>query len=412
MKLSQDLQEKIAHYSTSGSTGIGGVRAWAGALLTAFVVGLTALILTGCGGGEKKITDPDDLRFVVAEADNGNFKMTQAMLNDGLVKRFTMVLKRNISSMKPEERPFQTRMVVQDAVFQHELRKLMDKVVIPDLEQRVKEEDAKFRVQFNSDMEADKQLAMAKMTPEIYRNLIREKIKREAAMSQFKKPYTPTEEEIDEYYMVHSAEITSPPAFRYSQILFSVPKPTLATPESEKPKFAKDKETMLEVANKTRERLVNGEDFATLARELSNDVSTRDKGGDCGYVIEGTELPEVYKVVSTLPLNELSPVFESDYGYHIVKVTESVPGGVASRASARKAIINILTRLHERNSAQIFVKQVLDNAKIVYYVPVADKPPQKPRPAPLTTDAAAAPAPLPGSPAAAPAPAAPDSAAK
>jgi peptidyl-prolyl cis-trans isomerase C len=79
-----------------------------------------------------------------------------------------------------------------------------------------------------------------------------------------------------------------------------------------------------EEAKLLRSRLVRGDDFAALARERS--VSPEGPtGGELGVFSAG-EVPEMMDVVFTIPAGELSDVVQSEYGFHLFKVVETMPG--------------------------------------------------------------------------------------
>jgi parvulin-like peptidyl-prolyl isomerase len=71
-----------------------------------------------------------------------------------------------------------------------------------------------------------------------------------------------------------------------------------------------------------RERIINGESFAKLATEYSEDPSSRSRGGDLGWVRRGELADAIDQYVWTAPIGEISPVLMSSYGLHIVLVTE------------------------------------------------------------------------------------------
>lgn len=69
-------------------------------------------------------------------------------------------------------------------------------------------------------------------------------------------------------------------------------------------------------------RLKKGEDFATLAKENSDDPGSKNKGGELGFVSYGQTVPEFQKQLWTLPVGQTSAPFQSRYGYHIVQAEE------------------------------------------------------------------------------------------
>jgi peptidyl-prolyl cis-trans isomerase SurA len=89
-----------------------------------------------------------------------------------------------------------------------------------------------------------------------------------------------------------------------------------------------------------RERIVNGADFAELARTQSQDGSAA-KGGDLGWLNPGDTVPEFERAMDALKDNELSPVVQSPFGMHLIQVLERRQRDVSEdrqRAAARQAL--------------------------------------------------------------------------
>ena len=77
-----------------------------------------------------------------------------------------------------------------------------------------------------------------------------------------------------------------------------------------------------ELANTAKKRIDAGEDFGAVALEMSTDTISAEEGGDIGYT-DGTAFPEaIEEVLGTLGLNEVSGPVVSDFGVHIVMLTE------------------------------------------------------------------------------------------
>jgi len=79
-----------------------------------------------------------------------------------------------------------------------------------------------------------------------------------------------------------------------------------------------------------------GADFAALARANSEDPSSSTNGGDMGFVSMGTTVEPFERAIFSIPLNTISdPIRSTEFGYHIVKVTERRPESVKSFEEVR-----------------------------------------------------------------------------
>ena len=90
-----------------------------------------------------------------------------------------------------------------------------------------------------------------------------------------------------------------------------------------------------------RNRLVNGEDFAELARANSDDTGSAIDGGSLGWASPGVMVPEFEEVMDSLAPGELSHVFQSRFGWHLIKVHERREQNMADeyrRSQARETL--------------------------------------------------------------------------
>ncbi len=80
-----------------------------------------------------------------------------------------------------------------------------------------------------------------------------------------------------------------------------------------------------EDAKAALERIQKGEDFATVAKEVSTDTSNKDSGGDLGWFPRGQMVPEFDEAAFALQPGQVSGLVKTTYGYHIIKVEERDP---------------------------------------------------------------------------------------
>ena len=103
-----------------------------------------------------------------------------------------------------------------------------------------------------------------------------------------------------------------------------------------------------ELAESLLEEIQQGADFSELARIHSIDTSTKDSGGDLGYFERDIMVPEFDKVVFKMGIGELSKVVETDFGFHIIKLTEIQPENIKSFEESREQLVS----LHQKKAAQ------------------------------------------------------------
>ena len=103
-----------------------------------------------------------------------------------------------------------------------------------------------------------------------------------------------------------------------------------------------------ELAESLLVEIQQGADFSELARIHSIDTSTKDSGGDLGYFERDIMVPEFDKVVFKMGIGELSKVVETDFGFHIIKLTEIQPENIKSFEESREQLVS----LHQKKAAQ------------------------------------------------------------
>ncbi len=210
-----------------------------------------------------------------------------------------------------------------------------------------------------------------------------------AAAAEFDANVSRYETRARELYLVNKSTYTLPAQVEAAHILFDT----------------KDKYTAEDArrkAEETRARLVAGADFATLARELSDDRGSAAKGGDLGWFIEKEMDPAFGAAAFALQKpGDLSPPVRSAFGWHIIKLEGKKPAVVQPYADVRERILAELKQrfVGERRDAAIAAirsdpKVTADAAAIDALTPKID-PEALRRAQELARTPSAAPAPAP-----------------
>ncbi len=90
------------------------------------------------------------------------------------------------------------------------------------------------------------------------------------------------------------------------------------------------------------EKLDKGEIFSKLAKEFSEDETSKEKGGSLGVLLPGTTIPEISATMTKLALGESSGVIESSYGYHIIRLNKIIDSRLAPFEEVKSDILNLL----------------------------------------------------------------------
>jgi peptidyl-prolyl cis-trans isomerase SurA len=87
-----------------------------------------------------------------------------------------------------------------------------------------------------------------------------------------------------------------------------------------KPNEIQDDATVRQRLLTIRDRILAGEDFAGLAKTVSEDPGSAAEGGDLGWNAPGSFVPEFEAVLASLADNEISQPFRTQFGWHIVQL--------------------------------------------------------------------------------------------
>ncbi len=128
-----------------------------------------------------------------------------------------------------------------------------------------------------------------------------------------------------------------------------------------KPNQIRDEAATIELLNKLRDRVKEGEDFAALSKEFSEDPGSALKGGELGWSTPGMFVPEFEQTMSGIALNEVSKPFRSQYGWHILQVTDRRMQDFSDNI-LRNGAENLLRQRKFAEELQVWLQEIRDEA--------------------------------------------------
>jgi peptidyl-prolyl cis-trans isomerase SurA len=117
--------------------------------------------------------------------------------------------------------------------------------------------------------------------------------------------------------------------------------------------------------NQLRERVLNGSDFAEIARANSDDTGSAIEGGSLGWTSPGVMVPEFEKKMDELEIGGVSEVFKSRFGWHMIKVFDRREQNMAEEYKRTQARIQIKKRKADENF-ELWLRQLRDEAYVEY----------------------------------------------
>jgi len=120
-----------------------------------------------------------------------------------------------------------------------------------------------------------------------------------------------------------------------------------------------------------RERIVNGEDFANLARANSEDKVSAAKGGELGWINPGNTVPQFEEAVDKLAPGQLSEPFRTPFGWHLLEVQERRQVDSTDEMRLQQAKEAIRQRKAEE-ATELFLRRLRDEAYVEIRLPVPE----------------------------------------
>lgn len=132
-------------------------------------------------------------------------------------------------------------------------------------------------------------------------------------LDAIRKTLTLDPQEVKSYYDQNATRLSGQEERRASHILLSAPQ---TAPAADRQKARAKAEELLAAVRK------NPDSFADVARKNSQDTGSASNGGDLGLFARGAMVKPFEDAVFSMKNGEISGIVESDFGYHIIKLTE------------------------------------------------------------------------------------------
>lgn len=216
---------------------------------------------------------------------------------------------------------------------------------------------AKVKAKFKSDAVFEHRLADRGMTVDQYK----QELEIDIYMDQIiKKEIEPkikiAEKDSRAYYDKNKNKFESPEKVRASIMLLKF------NPSKGKA----GEQAVLKKFESIMDQIKNGSDFKTMAQKYSQD-SLASKGGDLGFFTKKQMLPAFSNRAFKMKVGEISEIFRTGHGFHVLKVTEKKPGELSPFTAEKAKIEKFLTNKKVSQATRDYIKTLKKQAKIKTY---------------------------------------------
>jgi peptidyl-prolyl cis-trans isomerase D len=124
-------------------------------------------------------------------------------------------------------------------------------------------------------------------------------------------------------------------------------------------------------AEDTLNKAKHGGNFADLAKQYSEDT-TKDKGGDLGWIVRGQTVPEFEAAAFSLPKGSISDLVKTQYGFHIIQVIDRETARTQTLDEVKASIVNQLQQEKAEQLGETASTQIADEIRRSGRIPIED----------------------------------------
>ena len=240
--------------------------------------------------------------------------------------------------------------LIEDRLVYQEAVKMKIEILDGDVDEKIQE----FKKRFKTDEEFNKILIAQGMSMTKLREKYRQQIAiRRLQMAQVRSKVLVSPKEIEDFYIAHEEEFNMPEKIKLRSITIRKASDKQGKPDEDA--RAKAEQILADVKK--------GADFVKIAEAHSEDHNAA-SGGDLGFVGRGEMAKNIDEVVFALNPNNISPLIESDIGYHIFKVEERQAGKKSTIEDARQFIREVIFREKSKKRFDEWMKELKSKAYI------------------------------------------------
>lgn len=167
--------------------------------------------------------------------------------------------------------------------------------------------------------------------------------------------------EVTKFYEENVDSFKIPESVTASHILLAF------TPEDTDATKAQKKQEI----EKIRADILAGGDFAAIAAEKS-DCPSKTRGGNLGTFSKEQMVPEFENVAFTQEVGTVSGVVETQFGYHLIKVTDHQQAGIRSLSEVKDQLQEYLAGKAKQDALLVYIEELKSNANVVMHTPDLD----------------------------------------
>ena len=245
------------------------------------------------------------------------------------------------------------RMIDQRLLFQAAVRK---NVSIDEAAYQKEIEELDTQIRENPEFKAEiekTEYTMDQIHGQIRQNMMVNRFLRQT----FFDPLTVTDDTAKAYYDQNPKRFESPEKVRARHILIK--------PEGQD--NAETRAAALEKIKKIEKKLADGEKFEALAKEYSHCPSSKE-GGDLNYFTRGQMVPPFEKAAFALAVNQISDVVETRFGYHLIQLTDKVPGQTIAFDDVKEDLKQTLKYEKAMDKVQAFLQDAKKTGSIELFL--------------------------------------------